>query len=453
MDILNKIKNPMQNAHQRRSNFLEVSQNYTFEMAQQEAGRCLNCPTKPCVSGCPVQVRIPEFIQQLQQGDVDGAMIEIKKTNSFPSVCGRVCPQEKQCEKRCVRTIKGEAVAIGALERFVGDNGKTQIATIKKNNKKVAIIGSGPAGLSCANDCSKAGFEVTVFEALHQFGGVLTYGIPEFRLPKEIVNREIKNLADQGVHFEKNIIIGKTKELSELVADGFQAIFIGSGAGLPRFMGIPNENASGVISANEYLTRCNLMKAYDTRYDTPIMKADHTIIVGGGNVAMDAARCAVRFGKKVSVIYRRDEADMPARLEEVHHAMEEGIEFHFLTNPVSVIKDESGHVCGIKCVKMEKKTSENTGKPEIKEIENSEFELECDGVIMAVGTVINPLLKNSDSRLKIDTKGCIVVDEDQMTSIENVYAGGDVVSGAATVIMAMGAGKKAAEAICKKLMI
>lgn len=447
-----KVSNPMQDPNVRRKNFDEVARGYTFEMAQCEAQRCLNCPTKPCVQGCPVNVKIPEFIQEIVNGDIDAALNKIQETNNFPSVCGRVCPQEKQCEKVCVRAIKGESVGIGNLERFVGDYGKTKTKDIVKNNKKIAIVGSGPAGLSCASDCAKAGFDVTIFEALHDFGGVLTYGIPEFRLPKEIVRREIENLVEQGVKLKKNIIIGKTKLLSELQEDGFEAVFIGSGAGLPQFMNIPNENATGVISANEYLTRCNLMKAYKEEYDTPMIQAKQTIIVGGGNVAMDAARCAIRMGGEVTVVYRRSLEEMPARKEEIEHAIEEGIKFSFLSNPIEIEKDTAGRVSGMICIKMEKTECDSSGRQGVHPITGSEFKIPADSVIIAVGTTINPLLKESDKRLETNQRGCLVVDEKQMTTIDNVYAGGDVVSGAATVILAMEAGKKAAQEITEKLM-
>ncbi len=452
MDIYKKVKNPCQDAFNRRTNFDEVSFGYSEEMAIQEAHRCLNCPTKPCVKGCPVNVRIPEFIQYIVKGEIDEALAEIKKTNHFPSICGRVCPQEKQCEKQCVRAIQGESVAIGLLERYVGDNGKIKDKKYRKNAKKVAIVGSGPAGLACASDCAKNGFEVTIFEALHEFGGVLTYGIPEFRLPKEIVQREIESLVDQGVRLEKNTIIGKSKLFEELYQEGYDAIFIGSGAGLPRFMNIPNENARGVISANEYLTRCNLMKAYDEQYDTPIIKSEHTVVVGGGNVAMDAARCAIRLGKKVTVVYRRSIEEMPARIEEIEHAQEEGINFKFLCNPVRINLNENGQVNALTCVKMKKSDIDASGRQAVEPIDGSEFELSCDAVIIAVGTTVNPLIKKSEKKLETNSKGCLIVDENQMTSMKNVYAGGDVVSGAATVILAMEAGKKAAKAIEESLL-
>lgn len=455
MPNMQNNKTPMlfQNPLERSRNFEEVALGYDLESAKNEALRCLNCLHKPCMNGCPVHVDIPGFIHSLANDDVDGALEKIKKTNNFPSICGRVCPQESQCEKECVRGIKGESVAIGSLERFVADHGKVINETPVSNGIKVGIIGSGPAGLSCANDCAKAGFDVTIFEALHEFGGVLTYGIPEFRLPKDIVKNEINNLKDFNVKIINNVIIGKTKSFDDLWDEGFKALFIGTGAGLPNFMNIPNENAIGVVSANEYLTRCNLMKAYKEGYDTPIAKPKHTIVVGGGNVAMDAARCAKRLGEKVTLVYRRSLEEMPARKEEVEHAMEEGIDFAILSNPVSISKDEFGCVSGIKCIKMELTDPDEKGRRGVKEIENSEFNIDCDYVIMAIGTSSNPLLKQAVASLETNRRGCFVVDENQMTSIKSVYAGGDAVSGAATVILAMGAGKKAAESIINQFKI
>lgn len=447
-----KTPMPFQDPTIRSKNFEEVALGYTKEMAIQEANRCLNCKHKPCMNGCPVHVHIPEFIQFLANDQIDEALHEIKLTNNFPSICGRVCPQESQCEKECVRGIKGEAVAIGRLERFVADHGQSIATTVKPNGMKVGIIGSGPAGLSCAIDCAKAGFDVTIFEALHASGGVLTYGIPEFRLPKSIVKKEIDELKQYNVKIENNMIIGKTKTFEDLWEEGFNALFIGSGAGLPNFMNIPNENAVGVVSANEYLTRCNLMKAYNDLYDTPIAKPQHTIVVGGGNVAMDAARCARRLGDKVTLVYRRSLDEMPARKEEVEHAMEEGIDFKILTNPTAILKDEHGRVTGMTCVSMELSEPDEKGRRGVVVKEGSEFDIECDYVIMAIGTSSNPLLKDSEKALEVNKRGCIVVNEDQMTSIQSVYAGGDAVSGAATVILAMGAGKKAAESICKELL-
>lgn len=447
-----KTPMPFQDPTVRSKNFEEVALGYTKEMAVQEANRCLNCKHKPCINGCPVHVHIPEFIQYLANDQIDEALHEIKLTNNFPSICGRVCPQESQCEKECVRGIKGEAVAIGRLERFVADHGKDKVVEVQSNGIKVGVIGSGPAGLSCAIDCAKAGFDVTIFEALHASGGVLTYGIPEFRLPKAIVKEEIEALRNYNVKIENNVIIGKVKTIEDLWDEGFKALFIGSGAGLPNFMNIPNENAVGVVSANEYLTRCNLMKAYDHRYDTPIAKPQHTIVVGGGNVAMDAARCARRLGDKVTLVYRRSLDEMPARKEEVEHAMEEGIDFKILTNPIAIQKDENGRVSGMTCVSMELGEPDEKGRRGVTVKENSEFNIDCDYIIMAIGTSSNPLLKDSEKSLEVNKRGCIVVNENQMTSIQSVYAGGDAVSGAATVILAMGAGKKAAESICKELL-
>jgi glutamate synthase (NADPH) small chain len=447
-----KTPMPFQDPTIRSKNFEEVALGYTHEMAINEAQRCLNCKNKPCVEGCPVHVHIPDFIQALANDDVDGALHEIKLTNNFPSICGRVCPQESQCEAKCVRGIKGEAVAIGRLERYVAEHGLTKTEDIKSNGIKVGIIGSGPAGLSCANDCAKAGFDVTIFEALHATGGVLSYGIPEFRLPKAIVKKEIESLKNYNVKIETNMIIGRTVTFDDLWQQGYKALFIGTGAGLPNFMNIPNENAVGVVSANEYLTRCNLMKAYDDRYDTPIAKPQHTIVVGGGNVAMDAARCARRLGDKVTLVYRRSLEEMPARKEEIEHAMEEGIEFKLLTNPIAISKDETGSVNGMSCVAMQLGEPDEKGRRGVTVIEGSEFDIPCDYVIMAIGTSSNPLLKDAEKSLEVNKRGCFVVNEDQMTSVQSVYAGGDAVSGAATVILAMGAGKKAAESICKKLL-
>lgn len=447
---LNKTEMPHLDPLVRNKNFDEVAIGYTLEMAINEADRCLNCKHEPCTKGCPVNVRIPQFIQLLKKNDIDGALGEIQITNNFPSICGRVCPQESQCEKYCVRGIKGEAVAIGRLERFVGDHGKSVSTTIKKNGGKVAIVGSGPAGLSCANDCALAGFDVVVYEALHTTGGVLSYGIPEFRLPKTIVQKEIDQLKTMGVTFVNNVIIGRTLSIQDLKDDGFDAIFLGTGAGLPNFMNIPNESAVGVVSANEYLTRTNLMKAYDTRYDTPIIKSQKAIIVGGGNVAMDAARCAKRLGEDVTLVYRRSLEEMPARLEEVHHAMEEEINFEVLTNPIEILVNDKNQVIGMRCVRMALGEVDSKGRRGVSVIEGSEFDIECDLVIMAIGTSSNPLIKNSEKSIEVNKWGCIVVDENQMSSVDGIYAGGDAVSGAATVILAMGAGKKAAQSIIEQ---
>lgn len=448
----NKVKMPEQAPEIRRNNFQEVSLGYTTEMAMEEAARCLNCKHKPCTEGCPVNVRIPEFIEEVAKGNFVSAYKIIKTTNALPAVCGRVCPQESQCESKCVRGIKGEAVAIGRLERFVADwyleNGEEELNKVEKNNRKVAVVGSGPSSLTCASDLAQHGYEVTIFEAFHTAGGVLVYGIPEFRLPKAIVKKEVEKLAKTGVNVMTNMVINKVLTIEEIFEMGYEAIFIGSGAGLPRFMGIEGEALVGVYSANEYLTRINLLKAYKGEFVTPIRQSESVAVVGGGNVAMDAARCAIRLGAKhVYIVYRRSEAEMPARQEEVHHAKEEGIEFLFLTNPVKIVNDGSGKVGGMECVKMELGEPDASGRrsPSVKE--NSNFHLDVDTVIMALGTSPNPIIKSS---LGIETnkKGCFVVDEGTMkTSREGIYAGGDAVTGAATVILAMGAGKKAAASI------
>ncbi len=450
---LNKNEMPVQDPKIRRRNFEEVALGYTEEQAVDEANRCLNCKNKPCVSGCPVSIDIPYFISKIKERDFLGAYEIIAKSSSLPAVCGRVCPQEKQCESKCVRGIKGEPVAIGRLERFVADwyikNAPEKVTAIKSNGKKVAVIGAGPAGLTCAGDLAKRGYKVSVFEALHTAGGVLVYGIPEFRLPKSIVAKEIENLEKLGVEVNTNMVLGRVLSIDELFDDGYEAVFIGTGAGLPRFMNIPGENLRGVYSANEFLTRVNLMKAYKDDSETPIQKAKKVAVVGGGNVAMDAARSAMRLGaENVSIIYRRSEAEMPARLEEVEHAKEEGIEFLMLTNPTEIVSDENGAVGGMKCVKMELGEPDASGRRSPVEIENSEFLLDCDCVIIAVGTSPNPLIKNTTKNLETNKRGCIVTqDESGLTSREGVYAGGDAVTGAATVILAMGAGKSAAEAI------
>lgn len=448
-------RNPMpsQDAQIRRRNFEEVALGYTEEMAINEAERCLNCKNSPCVSGCPVGIRIPEFIGQVKNKDFEGAYQTITRASSLPAVCGRVCPQEAQCEGKCVRGIRGEAVGIGRLERFVADrHNANAAATVERpvpNGHRVAVVGSGPSGLTCAGDLAKRGYAVTVFEALHTAGGVLVYGIPEFRLPKAIVAKEIDGLRALGVQFEVNTVIGKTLTVEELMQDGFEAVFIGSGAGLPRFMGIPGESLKGVYSANEFLTRVNLMKAYQPGSDTPIQKAKRVAVVGGGNVAMDAARCAMRLGADaVSVVYRRSLEELPARREEVEHAMEEGIEFCLLTNPTEIVGDESGFVSGMRCVKMELGEPDASGRRSPVEIPDSAFLLECDCVIMAIGTSPNPLIKSTTAGLEINRRGGIVVEERTgKTSLDGVYAGGDAVTGAATVILAMGAGKTAASAI------
>ncbi|MBS7403515.1 MAG: NADPH-dependent glutamate synthase [Oscillospiraceae bacterium] len=449
-------KNPMpeQEPLVRNRNFAEVACGYSKETAIDEAQRCLNCKNKPCVSGCPVNVRIPEFISKVAEGDFEAAYDIISTTNALPAVCGRVCPQESQCEGKCVRGIKGESVGIGRLERFVADyhreHSDAKAVKQESNGHRVAIVGSGPSGLTCAGDLARMGYEVTVFEAFHKAGGVLVYGIPEFRLPKSIVQAEIDNLAAMGVNIVTNAVIGRAMSVDELFDEGYEAVFIGSGAGLPMFMHIPGENLLGVYSANEYLTRINLMKAYLPEYDTPIKRAKRVAVVGGGNVAMDAARCAKRMGAdEVYIVYRRSMEELPARKEEVHHAQEEEIVFKLLNNPVAVLGDESGHVKGIECVKMELGEPDESGRRRPVEIKDSNFVLDVDAVIMAIGTSPNPLIKSTTEGLETNKKGCIVADETAATSREGVFAGGDAVTGAATVILAMGAGKTAAESIDK----
>ena len=449
-------KNPMPELEPlvRNRNFAEVACGYSKETAIDEAQRCLNCKNKPCVSGCPVNVRIPEFISKVAEGDFEAAYDIISTTNALPAVCGRVCPQESQCEGKCVRGIKGESVGIGRLERFVADyhreHSDAKAVKQESNGHRVAIIGSGPSGLTCAGDLARMGYEVTVFEAFHKAGGVLVYGIPEFRLPKSIVQAEIDNLAAMGVNIVTNAVIGRAMSVDELFDEGYEAVFIGSGAGLPMFMHIPGENLLGVYSANEYLTRINLMKAYLPEYDTPIKRAKRVAVVGGGNVAMDAARCAKRMGAdEVYIVYRRSMEELPARKEEVHHAQEEEIVFKLLNNPVAVLGDESGHVKGIECVKMELGEPDESGRRRPVEIKDSNFVLDVDAVIMAIGTSPNPLIKSTTEGLETNKKGCIVADETAATSREGVFAGGDAVTGAATVILAMGAGKTAAESIDK----
>ena len=448
-------KNPMpsQEPEVRNKNFLEVALGYTEEMAVDEAQRCLGCKNMPCVKGCPVNIDIPAFIKEIANKNFEGAYGIISKSSSLPAVCGRVCPQETQCEGKCVRGIKGEPVGIGRLERFAADyhnaNFKGEPEKPASNGKKVAVIGAGPAGLTCAGDLAKKDYDVTVFEALHLAGGVLVYGIPEFRLPKSIVQREIDGLKAIGVHIETNVIIGKTITIDELFEQGFKSVFIGSGAGLPRFMNIPGENLKGVYSANEFLTRVNLMKAYKEDSDTPVKENKKVAVVGGGNVAMDAARCALRLGaEEVYIVYRRGEAELPARAEEIEHAKEEGIIFKTLTNPVEILGDENKFVSGIKCVSMELGEPDESGRrrPVVKE--GSEHVIDVDCVVMSIGTSPNPLIRNTTEGLETNKHGCIVVkDESGLTSREGVYAGGDAVTGAATVILAMGAGKSAAEAI------
>ena len=448
-------KNPMpsQSPEERSKNYKEVALGYTREQAIDEAQRCLHCKNRPCVSGCPVRIHIPDFIAKVAEGEFEEAYQIISQSSSLPAVCGCVCPQESQCEMHCVRGIKGEPVGIGRLERFVADwhnaHSEAAPAVPEQNGHKVAVIGSGPSGLTCAGDLAKKGYKVTVFEALHTAGGVLVYGIPEFRLPKSIVQKEIDSLRALGVDVETNVVIGKTITIDELMSEyGYEAVFIGSGAGLPKFMGIPGENLKGVYSANEFLTRINLMKAYKPVCDTPIQHGKHVAVVGGGNVAMDAARCARRLGAEVTVIYRRTEAELPARREEVEHAMEEGIEFRFLTNPVEVLAGEQGWMRGVRCQRMELGEPDASGRRRPVAVEGSEFDLEMDCMIMALGTSPNPLIKSTTQGLETQKWGGIVADEATgLTSREGIYAGGDAVTGAATVILAMGAGKTAAKAI------
>ncbi len=454
MDVLKKVPVREQDPKVRATNFNEVCLGYNKEEAMEEASRCINCKNAQCVKGCPVAINIPGFIEQVKLGDFDKAYEILSESSALPAVCGRVCPQESQCEGKCIRGIKGEPISIGKLERFVADtareNGKKPAAAKEKNGKKVAVIGSGPAGLTCAGDLAKMGYDVTVFEALHQPGGVLVYGIPEFRLPKDaVVAKEIENVKSLGVKIETNVVIGKSITVDELIEDeGFDAIFIGSGAGLPKFMGIPGENANGVFSANEYLTRSNLMKAFNDDSTTPIMKAKKVAVVGGGNVAMDAARTALRLGAEVHVIYRRSEEELPARVEEVHHAKEEGIIFDLLTNPVEILTDENGWVNKIRVIKMELGEPDESGRRSPVEIPGSEFEIDVDAVIMSLGTSPNPLIASTTKGLETNKRRCIVAEEEfGQTSKEGVFAGGDAVTGAATVILAMGAGKAAAKGI------
>ena len=449
---LTKTPMPEQDPKVRARNFQEVALGYTAEMAMEEAGRCLGCKKPKCVEGCPVNVRIPEFIAKVAAGDFKAAYEIITDTNALPALSGRVCPQESQCESKCVRGVKGEPVAIGRLERFVADWYRENVNAMPEkalsNGKKVAVVGSGPAGLTCASDLAKKGYEVSIFEALHTAGGVLVYGIPEFRLPKAIVANEVKKLEAQGVQVMTNMVIGRVLSIDELLEMGYEAVFVGSGAGLPMFMHIPGEALQGVYSANEYLTRTNLMKAYTEEADTPIMKSKAVAVVGGGNVAMDGARCAMRLGAdKVYIVYRRGEAEMPARKEEQHHAKEEGIEFMTLCNPTEILGNENGAVCGMKCIRMELGEPDASGRRRPVEIPGSEFTLDVDTVIMALGTSPNPLIRSTTPGLDTNKKGCLIVDENEMTTRDGVFAGGDAVTGAATVILAMGAGKKGAAAI------
>ncbi|MBR4849713.1 MAG: NADPH-dependent glutamate synthase [Alistipes sp.] len=441
-----------QDAKVRATNFEEVCYGYNVEEAMLEATRCLDCKNPHCVAACPVGIQIPRFIERLREGDMSGAAEVIGQDSSLPSICGRVCPQETQCEGACILGIKGEAVAIGKLERFVGDwqleNGRPTVE-VTKNGHKVAIVGSGPAGLACASDLAKMGYDVTIFEALHEAGGVLVYGIPEFRLPKErIVKREIESVKALGVKIETDVIVGRTITIDSLLdEEGFDAVFVGSGAGLPRFMGIEGENLNGVLSANEFLTRANLMHAYDEEYDTSIYVGRKVVVVGGGNVAMDAVRTAKRLGAEASIVYRRSEKELPARVEEVHHAKEEGIDFQMLTNPTKVLGDENGWVKAIECIRMELGEPDESGRRSPVEVAGSEFEIECDVVVMALGTSPNPLIASTTKALETNRRGCIVADEWGATSRKGIFAGGDTVTGAATVILAMGAGRKAAQAI------
>lgn len=454
MDVLKKVPVREQDAKKRAANFEEVCLGYNKEEAMEEANRCIGCKNAQCIKGCPVSINIPEFISHVKQGDIEGAYQVISESSALPAVCGRVCPQESQCEGKCIRGIKGEAISIGKLERFVADwareNEIKPEGAKEKNGKKVAVIGSGPAGLTCAGDLAKMGYDVTIFEALHEAGGVLVYGIPEFRLPKQaVVAKEIENVRSLGVKIETNVVVGKSVTIDELIQDeGFEAVFIGSGAGLPKFMGIPGENANGVFSANEYLTRSNLMKAFDENSDTPIMRGKKVAVVGGGNVAMDAARTALRLGAEVHIVYRRSEEELPARVEEVHHAKEEGIIFDLLTNPIAIVEDEKGWVTGMKCIKIELGEPDESGRRRPVEVAGSEFVMDVDTVIMSLGTSPNPLISSTTEGLEVNKWKCIVAaEENGQTSKEGVYAGGDAVTGAATVILAMGAGKAGAKGI------
>ncbi len=441
-----------QDAKVRATNFEEVCYGYNVEEAQLEATRCLDCKNPRCVAACPVGIQIPRFIERLREGNIAAAAEVISQDSSLPSICGRVCPQESQCEGACILGIKGESVAIGKLERFVGDwqleNGR-KVVEIEKNGHKVAVVGSGPAGLACASDLAKMGYEVTIFEALHEAGGVLVYGIPEFRLPKEkVVKAEIDSVKALGVKIECDVVVGRTITIDSLLdEEGFEAVFVGSGAGLPRFMGIEGENLNGVLSANEFLTRANLMHAYDAEYDTPIYVGRKVVVVGGGNVAMDAVRTAKRLGAEATIVYRRSEKELPARVEEVHHAKEEGIEFKMLTNPTAILGDEKGWVRAINCVEMALGKPDESGRRSPVVVEGSDFEIECDVVVMALGTSPNPLIASTTDALDTNRRGCILADDWGVTSRKGVFAGGDAVTGAATVILAMGAGRKAATAI------
>ena len=453
-DVLKKVPVREQAPKVRATNFDEVCLGYNADEAMEEASRCINCKNAKCMQGCPVSINIPAFVHEVKEGNFEKAYQIISESSALPAICGRVCPQESQCEGKCIRGIKGEAISIGKLERFVADwareNGIRPAAPAEKNGKKVAVIGSGPSGLTCAGDLAKLGYDVTIFEALHEAGGVLVYGIPEFRLPKlDVVAKEVENVKALGVKIETNVIIGRSITLDELMdEDGFEAVFIGSGAGLPMFMGIPGETAKGVFSANEYLTRNNLMKAFREDYDTPIVHGKKVAVVGGGNVAMDAARTALRLGAEVHIVYRRSEAELPARAEEVHHAKEEGIIFDLLTNPTEILVDENDAVAGMKCIRMELGEPDASGRRRPVEIPGSEFVLDVDTVIMSLGTSPNPLISSTTIGLDVNKRKCIIADEETgKTSKDGVYAGGDAVTGAATVILAMGAGKAAAKGI------
>ncbi|EOU1902742.1 NADPH-dependent glutamate synthase [Clostridium perfringens] len=449
-----RVRSREQDPIERGKNFKEVSLGYGEEEAREEANRCLGCKNPKCVEGCPVSVNIPSFISFIKKGDFSASFEELSKYNALPAVCGRVCPQESQCEGKCVLGIKGEPLAIGQLERFIADFARNnKLSSLKKSEKileKVAVIGSGPAGLTCAGELAKLGYRVTIFEALHESGGVLVYGIPEFRLPKkDVVKYEIEEIKKLGVKIENNVVVGKTVDIDELIEnEGFKAVFIGSGAGLPKFMGIKGENANGVFSANEVLTRVNLMKAFKNESHTPLNLGKKVAVVGGGNVAMDAARTSLRLGAETHIIYRRSEKELPARLEEIHHAKEEGVILDVLTNPTEILTDEKGWVKGIKCIRMKLGEEDSSGRRRPIEIENSEFIMEVDSVIMSLGTSPNPLISNATKGLKTNKRGCLLVDEESLsTSLQGIYAGGDAVTGAATVILAMGAGKKAAKSI------
>ena len=453
-DMLKKVPVREQDAKVRATNFDEVCLGYNMEEAMDEATRCLNCKNAKCIDGCPVAIDIPAFIREVKEGNIEEAYKVIGRSSALPAICGRVCPQESQCEGKCIRGIKGEPVSIGKLERFVADyaleNDIKPVGAETKNGHKVAVIGSGPAGLTCAGDLAKKGYDVTVFEALHEPGGVLVYGIPEFRLPKEkVVAKELEKVKELGVKFETNVVIGRSTTIDQLMEDeGFEAVFIGSGAGLPMFMGIPGENSNGVFSANEYLTRSNLMKAFDDSYDTPIIAGKKVAVVGGGNVAMDAARTALRLGADVHIIYRRSEAELPARVEEVHHAKEEGVVFNLLTNPKKINVDENGNISSVTVIRMELGEPDASGRRRPVEVPGSEYDIQVDTVIMALGTSPNPLISSTTKGLETNRRKCIVADEDSgQTSKEGVFAGGDAVTGAATVILAMGAGKVGAKGI------